>query len=109
MIVVVPAALPPTIPVAAPTVPFAGALLTHVPPVVPMLLSVVVANLHTASEPDIAVGSGKIVTTLVLPQPEVPRKLISLVPAEIPVTTPEVTPIVATAGSLLVHETPDAA
>ena len=107
--VVTPTFLPPTMPVAAPTVPFDGALLTQVPPVVPTLASAVVAPLHTSSVPDIAVGNDSIVTTVVLVQPLLVRYVMLLVPALTPATTPEVAPIVATDGLLLVHDKPPGA
>ncbi len=98
--------MPFTDPPVAVTVAFPVLLLTHVPPVVPMLLSVVKADWHTVNDPEIGVGIGNTVITVPVEQPVVPRKLITLVPADIPATTPDVTPIVATAVLLLVHDVP---
>jgi hypothetical protein len=64
--VVVPPARPVTSPVAATTVPTALVLLTHVPPVVPILESVVLVNWHIVVVPVIGVGSGITVTIAVL-------------------------------------------
>lgn len=69
----VPAATPDTVPLAEPTVAFAGVLLNHVPPVVPVLANVVAAPVHTVSVPDIAVGNAITVTSDVLRQPVVVR------------------------------------
>ena len=104
----VPPRTPVAIPLTAPTEALDGALLIHVPPVVPTLASGVVVPWQKASVPEMAVGKANIVTTVLLPQPEVPRKVMLVVPAERPVTTPDVAPIVATDGLLLVHETPGA-
>ena len=73
VIVDVPAFAPVTTPVDEPTVAFAVVLLVHVPPVVPVLASVVVALLHTVSVPDMAVGSASIFTVVTLVQPELTR------------------------------------
>ena len=50
--IVVPAAIPPTVPLVVPTVPMAVALLLHVPPT--PSLSVIVCPTHTAPGPVIA-------------------------------------------------------
>ncbi len=68
MIVVVPARIPPRVPVPMPIVPLAGVLLAHVPPAgVPV--SVVAEPSHTCNDPLIPVGSGFINTTAVRKQP----------------------------------------
>ena len=68
MIVVVPARIPPSVPVPIPIVPIAGVLLVHVPPVgVPD--RVVVEPSHTCSDPLMPVGRGFINTTTVRKHP----------------------------------------
>ncbi len=102
-----PVLIPVTIPVVAPTVAFEVLLLAHVPPVVPVLASVVVAPTQMDVVPEMGVGSALTVTTAVLPQPVDPAKLMVVVPAEMAVTRPDVVPMVATEGLLLVHPVPE--
>jgi len=68
VITVKPAAIPPTTPVVRPTVPFVGALLLHVPPVV-ALASDVVAPTHICDVPVIGSGDVFTVTTVVTVHP----------------------------------------
>lgn len=103
-ILVVPAAIPATIPEPAPTVPAAVMLLLHVPPS-GVLVSVIVDCSHTTDGPPIADGSGFTSTTAVREHPPTPIHIMVTVPALIPVTTP-VADIVATAGLLLLQVTP---
>lgn len=103
---VVPPVRPFTMPLDEPMLARAVVPLCHVPPVVPTLLSVIKPLWQTVSGPDMAVGLGSMVMTAVVPQPVVPRKLIMHVPAEIPDNTPDVTPMVATAGLLVLHAVP---
>lgn len=104
VIVVAPAATPVTVPVTEPTVATATVLLLHTPPVVAEL-SVVADPAHTLVVPVIAAGIALTVTVVVVLQPDVSVKVIEVVPAETPVTIPELL-IVATAGVLLVHDSP---
>lgn len=68
IMVAVPALMPPTVPVPAPTVATAVLLLLHA---APADVSAVVAPTHTVSAPPIAAGAGSTVATLVATQPEV--------------------------------------
>ena len=89
-----------------PTVATVAALLLHVPPA-SVLLSGVVAPAQTVVAPVTVAGTALTVTTDVVLQPVVSVKVISVVPALRPVSTPDEAPIVATAGLLLVHDMPD--
>ena len=71
VIVVVPVAMPPSTPVVLSIVPFAVALLLHVPPAV-VLVSVVVALTQTALAPPIAAGLGLMVTVIAASGPQQP-------------------------------------
>ena len=64
----VPAEIPPTIPLPAPTVPVAGTALVQVPPA-DASLNVVVKPTHTFVTPVIADGNGLTVTGVVAKQP----------------------------------------
>ena len=97
---------PVAIPVADPMLTFDGVLLAQMPPVVPVLDNVVVAPTHIAGAPVIGAGNVCTVTVAELKQPEPARNMMLVVPADTPVTRPDVAPIVATAGLLLVQDTP---
>ena len=86
--VLVVATTPPvTTPVVNPTLAIPVALLLHVPP--PASLNVVVKPEHTLSVPNIAVGNGFTVTTVVIIQPvAVNVYVIVPVPTDTPVTIP---------------------
>src|ERR1043165_5151845 len=98
--------MPETMPLEEPTVALPIALLTHVPPGVPILARADVVAWQKDNVPEIAVGSGSTVTTVALIQPVVAVYVMSVVPADAPVTTPDVTPIVATPVLELTHDTP---
>ncbi len=91
-----------------PIVATATLALLHVPPVV-VLVSVVPVPIHVVSVPPIAAGSAFTVTTVVAvpaqPNPLVTVYVITVVPADTPVTTP-VAPTVATPALLLLHVPP---
>lgn len=97
--------MPVTTPVALFTDAFTGWLLLQVPPDV-VQASVVVLPLQTLVVPVIGAGVVFTVTTLVLVQVLVAVNVMMAVPAEMPVTTPDQVPTVATLGSLLSHEIP---
>jgi hypothetical protein len=82
-------------------------LLLHAPP--PELVSVILPPAHTIEEPAIAVGKGSTVRVVVITQPAAGMYVIVVVPAVMPVTMPEVIPIVAMPVELLVHVPPIAA
>jgi hypothetical protein len=107
-IVVTPAAIPVTMPVDAPTVPAAVALLDHAPPDT-LLLSVTVDAAQTAEVPVIvpATGDALTVITAFALQPEAVVYVIVVVPVARPLTIPEDVPMVATVGVLLVHVPPE--
>ena len=67
--VVTPPETPVTMPDDEPIVAFVGALLVHVPPVVPILASAVDAVWQTVVVPEIAVGIAFTVNTTVLNEP----------------------------------------
>ena len=94
--------IPVTAPVDEPTAKTpAPAVLLHVPPVTG-LLNVVVAPMHRVVIP--AMGARLFtVSVVVLIQPEVFAKVISVVPVETLATMPELLPIVATAVLLLIQ------
>jgi len=105
--VVVPEEIPPTMPVAAPTVPIAGAEDCHVPP--PELANAVVRPMHTDGIPVIGAGVGFTVTVMVRKQPEGIIYVTDEVPAEMPVNTPVAGSMVPTVGALLDHAPPASA
>ena len=78
VIVVVPAAIPPTIPVADPIVPTPGLLLLHVPvpPDAVKSLSVIVAPAHTAVRPLITPAAGDIFTVTFIVVIAVPHEAL---------------------------------
>jgi hypothetical protein len=88
-----------------PTVATTVVPLLQVPPVV-ALVSVVVAPAHTLVAPDIVAGIVLTVTTVVARQPVINVYVILVVPAVRPVSMPDVAPIEATDGLLLVHDDP---
>jgi hypothetical protein len=93
---------PVTTPVAASTLATAGLKLLQVPPTVPDVSAKLLPG-HVAAAPVIAAGSGFTVTTVVVLQDVAPNvKVITAVPALIPVTPPD-PPTVATAVLLLLH------
>jgi hypothetical protein len=98
----IPVTTPPAL-----TVARAVLLELHMPPVAASL-SVIVPPTATADEPVIAAtdGTASTVTTLVAVQPVVAAKVMVAVPADMPATTPEINPTVATDGVLLVHDVP---
>jgi hypothetical protein len=102
VIVAVPAATPVATPVVDEIVATVVVLLVHAPPDTE-LESDVADNRHTDKAPVIAPGCAFTVTTFVTGDPhQIPYDIVA-VPAEIPVTTPEVASIVATVGLALVH------
>ena len=105
IIEVVPALRPVTTP-AVDTVPTAGVLLLHVPPVV-VLVSVVVPFTQMLVIPVITAGNGFTVSTAVLRQPLVRLYVIvDVPPGAIPVATPVPRAIVATVVVPLIHVPP---
>ena len=93
----VPAASPDTKPEVTPTVAMVGLLLVQYPPGV--------ASDNAEPEPTqvpivpvIAAGKGSTVNTVVSEHPETPVYVIVVIPATMPLITPESTPIVATPG-----------
>jgi hypothetical protein len=80
-------------------------LLVHVPPL-GVLPSVVVEPTHTDAVPLIAVGPALTVITAVLKQLAPTMKVIVVVPALTPVTTPVLMSTVALAVLLLLHVPP---
>ena len=103
--VVVPEVIPVTIPVAGVTDAMITLSLVHVPPGV-VLDNVVVRPTHTSAIPSIGAGRPLIVTTMEALQPVPIAYVMATVPAEAPVTTPEVASTVATVISLLDHAPP---
>ncbi len=97
-----PAAIPVTIPVAEPTVPFVTSLLLHTPPTVASL-NTVVAPTHTTGLPEIATGVWLTVTACVAIQPAAVVNVIIELPAVRPVYIPVPAPMVATVRLLLDH------
>jgi len=101
----VPAAMPVTMP-AASMVAIAVLLLLHAPLVL-VVLNVVVVPTQALSVPVMAEGSGFTVTILVSWQPPAPIVYVtSHVPADIPDTTPEPSPIVAIPGQATLQVPP---
>jgi len=70
-------------------------------------VSVILEPTHTAGRPLIAAGSGFTVTVEVIKHPVGNVYVIVALPADIPVTVPEIGPIVATPALLLAHVPPD--
>lgn len=104
-----PAAIPATTPLVV-TVPFAGFVLLHVPPPVPLADNDVVAPTQTTGVPLMVPGvaNGLTVTICVAataPQPFVTVYEIVVVPPEIPATTPLVD-TVPTVVFVLLHVPP---
>ena len=81
-------------------------LLVHTPPVV-VLDSVIVPPAQTVEGPVIDVDNEVTEMTFVARQPLPSLYVMVVVPSAIPVTTPDVKPIVATALLLLLHVPPD--
>lgn len=103
-----PEATPVTIPVAEPMPAIAELLLLQVP-VPPLLLTVAVAPMQTLPAPVIAGGNGFTVSVRVMEQPvEESVKVMVVVPAATPLTTPVAMLIVAVPVLLLAHVPPPA-
>jgi hypothetical protein len=77
-IVVVPAVMPLTTPVAEPTVPIAAFVLLHTPPLVPLVVNVVVAPTHTVAVPLIMPGVASGFTVAILVAATVPQALVTV-------------------------------
>jgi len=105
VIIAVPFDTPATTPEALPIVATIALLLLHVPPA-SASDKVVVDPAQTVEEPVMLAGCAFTLITLVTYAPVLFVKVITVVPGDIPVTTPEVMPTVATAVLLLVHDTP---
>ena len=111
VIVTVPWLTPYTIPVVAPTVPIAVLLLLHTPdpPDAVASLNGIVKVVHTLPGPVIAPANGDtftVTTVVVVADPQnalVSVYVIVVVPTLIPVTIPEVEPILPLVGILLLH------
>lgn len=103
-IIVVLAAIPVTMPV-LPTVAAAGLLLLQVPHS-DVLPNVVVEPAHTLAVPVIDGAAGLTVTKAFTWQPVATVYVIAAVPADTPVTIPDVLPTVATPVLPLTHDTP---
>lgn len=88
--VVVPARIPDTTPVA--TLAVVGMLLFQTPPLVASV-SVVVSPTHTLGVPVMAAGVSVTVTTWVVAHPVPSVYVINAVPVDTPLTTPVVPPI----------------
>ena len=99
-----PAPTPVTTPV-LPAVATVVILLAHVPPA-SASDNVVALSAQTVCVPVIVEGNGFTVIAFVMIQPELKRYDIVVVPAKIPVTIPEVDPIVAAEVLLLDHNMP---
>ena len=105
VIATLPVLIPVIIPVALPAVAINGLLLLHIPPVVTSL-SVVVAPTHIVVVPVIAAGSAYTVSVLVVLHPAPGEKVIVVIPAATPVTTPVPEPTVAIPGDPELHVPP---
>ena len=99
-----PTNAPVTMPEELPAVATAVLLLLHVPPAT-VLCKAVVPPAHTVSEPVIG-ATGFTVMVVVIEQPPGDVYLITEVPGNIPVTTPEDDPIVAIVVEPLVQVPP---
>jgi hypothetical protein len=106
--VVVPEEIPVTTPPVE-TVPTAVLVLVHVPPAVPLALSVVVVPTQTVAVPLMVPGvaSGLTVTTCVAKQPSLSVYVIVAVPPLTPVINPVPDPTLATPEVPEVHVPPD--
>lgn len=102
--IVVPGAMPATVPVLAPIVPIAAVLLLQVPPAV-LLPRVVVWPWHTSGMPLIVPGTALIVIVVVFWQPVDGVLVIIAVPLLRPVTAP-VVGLTNTVASALVQVPP---
>jgi hypothetical protein len=105
--VTLPAAMPLTIPVVAPTVATDELLLDHVPPEV-ALVSVVVEPMQTDEEAGLMAGGAAMTVTAFVTKHPATVYVIVAVPVPVPVTIP-VLPIVATDVLLLAHVPPGVA
>jgi hypothetical protein len=81
-------------------------LLLHVPPDVALVMVMVKPPAHTVDAPTIAAGNGNTVTIVVMIQPVESVYVITEVPAEMPVTTPDINPTWAFEVSELDHVPP---
>jgi hypothetical protein len=104
--VVVPVAIPITTPVLLSIVATDVLVLLHDPPEV-ALLRVAAEPTHIADGPVIAEGGALTVRVLVIIQPVPIAYVIVVVPDTMPVTIPEIEPIVAIPETLLLHVPPD--
>lgn len=109
-IVAVPAATPVITPIvveSGDTVATDGLLLLHVPQL-DATDNVDVRPMHAGPTPVIAGGALTVITVVAIAVPQlfVTAYVAVAVPAAIPVTTPDVAPIVATEGLLLLHAPP---
>ena len=102
--IVVPGAIPATVPVLAPMVPTATVLLLQVPPAV-LLPNVVVCPWHTSGIPLMLPGTALMVITMVFIQPVGGVLVIIAVPLPRPVTLP-VVGLTDTVASALVQVPP---
>ena len=108
---VVPAVMPPTIPVPAPTVPTGGLLLLHVPapPDAVASVNVIVRPVHTVAGPLIVPPIGDTLTVTFVVVVAIPQnalvsvKVIVVIPGLIPPTIPVAVPIVPIPGLLLLQ------
>lgn len=101
----VPVEMPVTIPVNAPTEAIEGSLLFHEPPA-RLFEKVVELPSHTTGMPVIAPGTGNTVTRVEVVHPSKDVYTIFVLPAVRPVTTPDVMPIPAVPGLLLLQVPP---
>ena len=101
VIVVVPAAIPLTLPLEDPMLALAE-LLVHTPPATE-LVSVVVAPTQTVGIPPMTEGAGLTVIIFVTPQPVGNVYDIAVAPVTTPVTTPVPEPTVAIPADALLH------
>jgi len=103
--VTTPSVMPVTVPVEDPIVATPVLLLLHTPPLVE-LVNVVVKPTHTLVVPPIAAGFGLTVKLVTAIQPVLSVYVIVTTPSVMPVTVPDVEPMVATAVLLLLHTPP---
>jgi hypothetical protein len=101
----VPQPTPVMKPVVAMIAATLGVLLLHVPPPVPSVSIVEVAE-HIVVVPPIGSGLGYTVTVVVMKQPVGKVYVITAPPRDIPVTIPVVEPMVAIPKLLLLHVPP---
>lgn len=102
----VPAATPVTTPVPEPAVAIAVLPLLQVPPGVALLTVTAPPEAQIGVMPEIAAGAGSTVTVRMVLQPELMVYVIVVVPANTPLTIPEVRPIVAMDVEALVQVPP---